>query len=142
MVDINSTVWIQMANFIVLIIVLNIVLFKPILGVIEGRKKRLEDLDQEVKSLETEIDEKMADYEEKLRQARQEAMNERNEVQQKAAEDGKAIMGEARNEISAIIEGFKKKLDKEMTDARNVLKSQSEKISQEISEKVLGRSIQ
>lgn len=142
MVDINSTVWIQMANFIVLIIVLNIVLFKPILGVIEGRKKRLEDLDQEVKSLETEIDEKMADYEEKLRQARQEAMNERNEVQQKAAEDGKAIMGEARSEISAIVEGFKKKLDKEMTDARNVLKSQSEKISQEISEKVLGRSIQ
>jgi F-type H+-transporting ATPase subunit b len=142
MVELNVTVWVQMANFIVLIFVLNIVLFKPILGVIEGRKKRLEDLGEEVKSLETQIDEKMADYEEKLRQARQEAMNERNEIQQKAAEDGKTIMGEARSEISVIIEDFKNKLDKEMTGARNVLKSQSEKISREISEKVLGRSIQ
>ena len=51
-------------------------------------------------------------------------------------------MDEARNEILQIFDDFKQKIDKEMSSARKILKTQAEKISVEISEKVLGRSIQ
>jgi len=122
--------------------VLNIVLFKPILLVIERRKKHLQNLDEEVKSLDQSVGEKMANYEEKLRQARLEAMNEKNEIQQKASGEGKSQMDDAKNEILQIFDDFKQKLDKEMSSARKILKAQAEKISVEISEKVLGRSIQ
>ena len=142
MVSIDSTMWIQMANFIILIFVLNAILFKPILRVIERRKEYLHDLDEDVNSLNQSVDEKMADYEEKLRQARMGAMSEKNEIQQKASEEGKSILDDARSEISQIFDDFKEKVDKEMTGARKVLKDQAEKISVEISEKVLGRSIQ
>ncbi len=142
MVSIDGTLWIQLANFLILMFVLNIVLFKPILRVIERRKKHLQDLDEEVKSLDQSVEEKMANYEEKLRQARLEAMNEKTGIQKKASEEGKGKMDEARNEILQIFDDFKQKLDKEMSSARKILKTQAEKISVEISEKVLGRSIQ
>ncbi len=142
MVSIDSTIWFQMANFLILMFVLNVVLFKPILRVIERREKHLQGLDEEVKSLDQSVEEKMANYEEKLRQARLEAMSEKNEIQQKASGEGKSKMDEARNEILQIFDDFKQKLDKEMSSARKILKTQAEKISVEISEKVLGRSIQ
>jgi len=142
MVSIDSTMWFQMANFLILMFVLNVVLFKPILRVLERREKHFQGLDEEVKSLDQSVEEKMANYEEKLRQARLEAMNEKNEIQQKASGEGKSKMDEARNEILQIFDDFKQKLDKEMSSARKILKTQAEKISVEISEKVLGRSIQ
>ncbi len=142
MVSIDSTMWFQMANFLILMFVLNVVLFKPILRVLERREKHFQGLDEEVKSLDQSVEEKMANYEEKLRQARLEAMNEKNEIQQKASGEGKSKMDEARNEILQIFDDFKQKIDKEMSSARKILKTQAEKISVEISEKVLGRSIQ
>ncbi|HEU19894.1 MAG TPA: hypothetical protein ENO00_11070 [Deltaproteobacteria bacterium] len=142
MIDINTTFWIQLVNFVVLMFVLNAILYKPILNVMEKRKQHLQGLDDEVKSLEQTVDAKVADYEEKLRQARLEAMNEKNEIQRMASDEGKTITEEARQEISKMVDGFKKKMDSEMADVRKILKSQAEKISVEISEKVLGRSIQ
>ena len=142
MVSIDSTIWFQMANFLILMFVLNVVLFKPILRVIERREKHLQGLDEEVKSLDQSVEEKMANYEEKLRQARLEAMSEKNEIQQKASGEGKSKMDEARNEILQIFDDFNQKLDKEMSSSRKILKTQAEKISVEISEKVLGSNIQ
>lgn len=142
MIDIDTTFWIQLVNFVVLMFILNAILYKPILNVMEKRKQHLQGLDDEVKSLEQTVDAKVAAYEEKLRQARLEAMNEKNEIQRMASDEGKAITDEARQEISKLVEDFKKKMDKEMAGVRKVLRSQAEKISVEISEKVLGRSIQ
>jgi F-type H+-transporting ATPase subunit b len=142
MIDIDTTFWIQLVNFVVLMIVLNFILYKPILSVMEKRKQHLQSLDDEVKSLEGAVDQKVADYEEKLRQARLDAMNERNEIQRMASDEGKAVVNDARQDIAKMVEGFNKKMDKEMSDVRKVLKVQAEKISVEISEKILGRSIQ
>lgn len=142
MIDIDTTFWIQLINFVVLMFILNAILYKPILNVMEKRKQHLQSLDEEVKSLEETVDAKVADYEEKLRQARLEAMNEKNEIQRIASDEGKAVTDKARQEISKTVEDFKKKMDKEMAGVRKVLKSHAEKISVEISEKVLGRSVQ
>jgi len=141
MLEINSTLWIQIANFLIMIFLLNFLLFKPILNVMERRKNHLQDLDEEVKSLDSEVKKKMIDYEEKLREARLEAMNQKNEIQLKASEEGKGVIDETRREISQIVEESNKKMDKEIAIAMEALKSQSEKISVEISEKILGRSI-
>jgi len=142
MIEINTTFWIQLVNFVIMMVMLNFLLYKPVLNVIEKRKQHLENLDDEVSALEKSVEEKVAAYDEKLREARQEAMSQKNEIQRGASEEGKGIIDQARGEISQIMEDFKKKADKEMSDARKILKAQAEKISVEISEKVLGRSVQ
>lgn len=142
MVELNSSLLIQLVNFLVMIFLLNAILYKPILGVLERRKKHLQDLDEEVKSLDKTVQDKVAAYEDKLRLARQQAMVEREGVRKKAVDEGKVVTDKARNEISGMMEELKTKMAAEMQGARSVLKTQAEKISMEISEKVLGRTVQ
>jgi len=141
MVELNFTVWIQMINFIALIFILNFFLYKPVLKIVEKRNKKLEESDEEVKSLNETIENNMAKYEEKIRQARIEAAVERDKVQEEGSEEGKAIIGKVRDEISEKLGEFKGKLQDETDKARDVLRDQTRTIATEISEKVLGRGI-
>jgi len=142
MIDLNSTLLIQMVNFLVLIFVLNVLLYKPIMKVIETRKKRVEGSKEAVDSLDEVVAQKVADYEDKLRQARTEAMNQREAVKSEGTEAGKKILGDARNEITGMVQEFKVKLSKEKDEARSILKDRTREIALEISEKVLGRGVQ
>jgi len=112
------------------------------LGVLERRKKHVQDLDEEVKSLDKSVREKEAAYEEKLRLARQQAMSEREGIRKKASEEAKVVMDGARGDITKMMDELKTRMTAEMLEAKAVMKSQAEKISMEISEKVLGRTIQ
>ncbi|MBW2559411.1 MAG: ATP synthase F0 subunit B [Deltaproteobacteria bacterium] len=142
MVDVNSTVWIQMANFLVLIVILNFLLFRPVLRIIAERNKKIEESQEEVTSLDETIERKMAQYEEKIRQARAEAAIQRDAVKEEGTEQGKEIIGTVRDEISKKLEGFKAQLQTETDAARVSLREQTEMIAAEISEKVLERGVQ
>lgn len=142
MVSIDYTVCIQMFNFLLLIFLLNMFLYKSILGIIGKRNQQLTESDEEVKSLNQTIEQKMSEYEEKVRQAKLEALNQKNEIEQEGSEEGGKIIEEAKNKISQMIEEFHVKIGKEMNQAREFLKKQSRTTSIEIAEKVLGRGIQ
>jgi len=141
MVDINYTVFIQIVNFLVLIFILNSLLFKPILKIMEERKGRLQSSEDEIKALHQTIEQKTAEYEEKIRLAKMEAMNQRNEIQKEGTEEARKIIEQAKEEIAKMTDEFKDKLDEEMSGARKILSGRSKAISLEIAEKVLGRSI-
>lgn len=141
MVSIDSTLFYQIVNFLLLILILNVLLYKPILRVMDERKKRLQDSEDEIKALHQTIERKTAEYEEKIRLAKLEAMNQRNEIQKEGSEEGKKIIDAAKEDIAKMMEEFKAKMSSEMDEARLILNTQSRTISLEIAEKVLGRSI-
>jgi F-type H+-transporting ATPase subunit b len=142
MIDFNYTFFYQLANFIILIIVLNYILYKPLLRILDARNEKLAASDQEVKDLNTAVDKKVAEYEEKIRQAKLEAMNQRNEIQKDGSDQAKLVIDATRTELAKIMEEFQGKLDQEIAQAKLVLKNQSAGISSEIAAKVLGRSLQ
>jgi F-type H+-transporting ATPase subunit b len=142
MIDFNYTFFYQMANFIILIVVLNFILYKPLLKILDARDEKLAASDQEVKDLNASVERKVAEYEEKIRLAKLEAMNQRNEIQKDGSEQAKQIIDATRAELSKIMEEFQGKLDQEISQAKLVLKNQSAGISSEIAEKVLGRRLQ
>jgi F-type H+-transporting ATPase subunit b len=142
MIDFNYTFFYQIANFILLIIILNFILYKPLLKILDARNEKLAASDQEVKDLNAAIEKKVAEYEEKIRQAKMEAMNQRNEIQKDGSDQAKQIIDATRAELAKIMEEFQGKLDQEISQAKLVLKNQSAGISSEIAEKVLGRSLQ
>jgi F-type H+-transporting ATPase subunit b len=131
-----------MGNFILLIFILNILLYKPILAVIDKRVKVLADSDAEIKDLRETVDQRMAEYEEKLRLAKQDAMEQKGEIVKEGSDQAKVIIDAVRNEMPGIMAQFQEKMGKEVDEAKNILRSQSQKISLEIAQKVLGRSVQ
>jgi len=140
MVSIDYTLFIQIVNFLLLIAILHVLLYKPILRIMRERENRLKASEEEVKSLYQTIERKTAEYEEKIRLAKMEAMNQRNEIQKQGALEAQRIIEAAREEIARLTEEFKEKLAKEMEEARNILTAQSRTISFEIAERVLGRT--
>jgi len=142
MVDIDSTVFIQLVNFLLLIWILNQVLYKPILGILDRRKDILDKAQEEVKSVQETIDRRVAEYEEKIRAAKMEAMGQKGDLAKEGAAAAKVITDKAKGEISGMMGEFQTKLEKELASVRELLRNQSRRISSEIAEKVLGRSIQ
>lgn len=141
MVSIDYSLAIQIVNFILLILILNRLLYKPILGMIDKRKRQFEESEAEVKRLRETVDEKMAAYEERLRQAKVDAVAAKNEVIRQGAEEAKAVIDAVRAEIPGMMEQFQARIDQEVGEATRILQSQSQKLSVEIAEKVLGRSL-
>lgn len=140
MISIDYTMLIQMVNFLLLIVILNQLLYKPILGIIDRRKKQAQDTEEEIKRLNQSVEERIAAYEEKLRQAKTDALEEKTDIIKKGAEQAKGLIEAARSEIPGMMEQFHGEMNREVSDARGILAGQSHKISVEIAEKLLGRS--
>jgi F-type H+-transporting ATPase subunit b len=130
-----------MATFIALIFILNYLLYKPILSIIERRKKQLEELENEIKLFKESVDKKAAEYDEKLAKAKASASDLKKEIINEGSEQAKGIVDAVRSEIPLLVQEFQKKMDSEMQAARQILEGQSRKLSLEIAEKVLGRRV-
>lgn len=142
MIDIDSTLWLQLVNFLVLIFILNALLFKPILGIMEKRRQQFEGARDEVRGLHESVEKKMAEYEDAVRKAKQQAMEQKAELVKEGAEEARKIVDAVRGVIPKMMEEFQGKMNREIDEARGILKNQSQRLSLEIAEKVLGRSLQ
>lgn len=137
----DFTLFVQMATFIALIFILNFLLYRPILSILDRRKKQLDELENEIKLFRESVDKKAAEYDEKLIKAKTSASDLKKEIIGEGAKQAKSIVDAVRNEIPLMTQEFQKKMDKEMQAARQILDGQSRKLSMEIAEKVLGRRV-
>jgi len=139
-IKIDYTMLIQMVNFLLLIVILNQLLYKPILGIIDRRKKQAQDTEEEITRINQSVAVRIAAYEEKLRQAKTDALEKKTEIIKEGADQAKGLIEAARSEIPGMMEQFHGEMNKEVSEARSILTGQSQKISVEIAEKLLGRS--
>ena len=137
----DYTLLVQMATFVAMIFILNFLLYRPILSIIERRKKQLDELENEVRLFKESVDKKAAEYDEKLTKAKTSASDLKKEIIGEGSQQAKGIIDAVRNEIPAMTQQFQKKMDQEMQAARQILEGQSKKLSMEIAEKVLGRRV-
>lgn len=138
----DITLLYQMAIFLALMFILNILLYKPILSIIDRRKKQLEESENEIKLFNESVEKRVAEYEEKLKKAKTNASEQKKEIIQEGANQAKNIIDAVRNEIPAIAREFQEKMDKEVEKAKMILDGHSKSISLEIAQKILGRPVQ
>jgi F-type H+-transporting ATPase subunit b len=138
----DDTLLIQMGLFLSLTFVLNILLYKPILSIIDRRKKQLEESENEIKLFNESVEKRVAEYEEKLRQAKIKGSELKKEIIQEGVNQAKNIVDVVRNEIPVLTRDFQQKMDKEVEKAKLILDSHSKELSLEIAQKVLGRPVQ
>jgi len=140
-VSLDYSLGIQIINFLLLIFILNVLLYKPILGMIDKRKKQFEDSEAEIRRLQETVEQKMAAYEEKLRQAKAAAVEQKNEIIRQGADEAKTAIDAVRAEIPRMMELFHTRMDGEIGAAKKILTDHSQQLSVEIAEKILGRSL-
>ena len=141
MIELNLAFFVQVINFGILVLVLNIFLYKPIRKVLADRRQVVDGAREKAAAVDLEVQEKMAQYEVRLRDAKAEAGVRRAESLKQAQAEETSVLEKARAEATASLGTIRDRVAKEAADARVLLKQQAELLSGDICEKILGRSL-
>ena len=141
MIELNLAFFVQVVNFGILVLVLNIFLYKPIRKVLADRRQVVDGAREKAAAVDLEVQEKMALYEVRLRDAKAVAAERRAESIKQAQAEETSVLEKARAEATASLGTIRDRVAKEAADARVLLKQQAELLSNDISEKILGRSL-
>ena len=141
MITVDITLVIHIINMIVLMFVLNAILYKPVLGILEKRQGKLDTLGNDVEQFEQNARHRQAEVDKKMRQASAKAKKAldgaRSEAQAAGAEKVAAIRQEADGEKEKQLADVKTQVD----TARTELLDNVTGFAQEMAGKILGRSL-
>lgn len=141
MLNINATLLFQIANFLILLVILNFLLFKPIVRILEQREEKIKGTWEKSKQREREADRLLKEYQEKLNEAKLKAQAKRDQLKKEGLEREKEILEKARGETASILKDNQVQIEKEMNRAREALKPQIKILSSKIAQTILGEEI-
>ena len=142
MINLDITLVIQMINFLILLFVLNLILFRPIRKIIKERNQIVETFNSDIASLTGEAQASMEEFEEKVLEARKEGVGRVQSMKDEGEEAEVELIATTTQEVQARIEEARKKVASDIQDARTELQKQVQTFSVAVTEKILGRSIQ
>ncbi len=141
MLDVNSTLLIQIANFLVLIFLVNLLLFRPIRNMLARRGSEMDALERGVEEFSSRASQKEKEIEESTLKARKDAFLERERLKAEGSEREKGILQEAMGQAEQKIGAAKKDMEKAVQGVRQALEAEVAAFSKELSEKILGRAL-
>jgi F-type H+-transporting ATPase subunit b len=140
-IQLNITLFIQIINFLVLLFLLNVLLYKPILSKIREREARIRKDQEKALELEQKVLDQENRHQQELAKARQTAAQEKGALLAESKKQESEILEQARAEASRIVEQMKASIQMEAEEVRKTLKAQMTPLAQSITEKILGRAI-
>jgi F-type H+-transporting ATPase subunit b len=141
MIDIDWTLYAQIINFLLLVFLLNVVLFRPIRKGLRDRQAKLLAQEAEInvltdqgRSLEDEIKEELA-------AARRAGAGARETLKQEGAQAEVTLLEEVKRQVELEWATVEKKIKADMAKARKSLQTQTQSFAQLLATKILGREL-
>jgi F-type H+-transporting ATPase subunit b len=141
MINIDIVFLFQTVNFLVLLFLLNILLYKPIRKVMADRAAEIAAAREKTVSVDADLRKKMDDYELKLHEAKTAATEERIKMIREARSEETVILDVARGDATDSLAEIRNVIRKEAAEAEGLLRSRADSLSRVISERILGRSL-
>jgi len=141
MIDINSSLFIQIANFLVLLIVLNFILFKPIRQVMQERELEISSAFGDAKSAQERMQQLLESYNASLAEAKLKAATTFNTIYQQGLDAQRDKIAAERAKAGELLDKARAEIAAASAAARAELRKEAEKLSQEITSKLLGRAV-
>ena len=139
MLEINGWFFAQLANFLLLLIILNAILYKPILRIFKERESSTSGFLEDAKAMDREKDGLMAQMDARLSDARSKAKSIFESISEEGKAAQKEVVGSAQNESVAINKKAREDIEAATEKARASLKGDIESFSKKIVEKLVGR---
>lgn len=137
----DVTLLIVLALFIVFVPILNRLLFKPIISVLEERDRLTGGSSTAAKAMELTVEQKLAEFEDGIREARGEGYRAVEARRNAAAADRQARIDAARGEAATKIAAAREQLNVEAAAARSSLDAEFSRVASSISSALLGRTV-
>lgn len=141
MIDINMSLFIQMANFLVLLVLLNFLLFKPIRAILKQRADKMAGLAADAEKSKQSHQEAAEELKAVVREAQAEGVAHRNALKGEAFDREKELLDKVNAEMEAESKQVLAQIKDQMEGARASLRDQADGFSVSLAEKILGRSL-
>jgi F-type H+-transporting ATPase subunit b len=139
LLQINSTLFFQIVNFLLLIWILNKLMFRPFLDLVERRKEETEGTRKKAEDIMDRAESVKGTYNANMSEAASEAAALSDSQKKAGREEGERIMGEARSSSAAYLDNARQELRTGLDQVRKQLAGQSAELAGEIAKKILGR---
>jgi F-type H+-transporting ATPase subunit b len=140
MIELNVTFFIQFVNFLITLMVLNLILYRPIRSILKRRAEHLANKLAEVEDFNAQAEQKLASYEEALATARGEAQAVRVSRQEEGYGEETTIVASATKEASSFIGAARQEIASETEAALATLKGKVDEYAKATTGKILSKA--
>lgn len=141
MIKVDGSLFIQIVNFLFLIWIMNVILYKPIRNVLIRRKEKMGGLEQNIASALNNAKEKEQVFANGIKEARSKGMKQKDALIQEATQEERGIVEEINKKAQANLMEIREKITKEAEGVQAALQKEVDSFAHAISEKILGRTI-
>jgi len=141
MVSVDGSVFIQIINFLLLIWLLNLILYKPIRNILKERKQNIQNLESTVQKCNADAEASEASYKKGLDEARQKGLEQKNSLIKDAETQERELISELNQKAMKEMEQIKQRIQNDVGKAKVALAEEIESFAQAIGQKILGRAL-
>jgi F-type H+-transporting ATPase subunit b len=140
LLQVNSTLFFQIVNFLLLIWILNKLMFRPFLDLVERRKEETEGTRKKAEDITDHAEGVKGTYDAGIAEATS-AAAAMSEAQRKAGrEEGERILDEARSSSAGYLSSSRKELQAGLDEVRKQITGLSADLAGQMARKILGRN--
>jgi len=141
MISVDHSLFIQIANFLLLLFLLNIILYRPIRKILGKRTDEMNTFQAMIDDFKNKSIQYEKDLEDDKMGARKEGFEEKENFKKEGLEEEKGMLQEAITAAEEEINKVKKEIELTVVDVRQSLEDEVTLFSKDLAEKILGRSI-
>lgn len=135
----DGTLILHIAIIITMVFILNKVLYKPVIRILEERERQTRGRSKEARETILRIEDSISRYENSLRQARAEGYRLMEKQQAEAIEERREKVALVRKEIDEKVGEEKRAIEDQASSAREIIKEDAKRMAASISAQVLKR---
>lgn len=140
MINIDWTILVQIAGFLILIFALNLVLYKPIRSILRQRKTKMEGLTQSIDTTAEEARNKNQAFDDGIKNARLKGQKEKEAMMESAAEEERSMIADINAKAKTELERVKAQITKDAEMVKQELEKDVDTFAATITQKILGRT--
>lgn len=141
MINVDGSVFIQIVNFIFLIWVMNMILYKPIRKVLLQRKEKVSGLERSIADFNTQALDKENAFASGIKEARVNGLKEKQALIQSGSDEEKIIIENINKNAQAELTKSREKITKDAESVRISLQKELDTFVNAIGQKILGRAV-
>jgi len=141
MIDINISLLYQLINFIVLLVVLHFILFKPVRQVMLEREQNISSAFGDAKTAQDRVQGLLEQYNSSLAEAKQKSAAAYNTNYQQGLDAQREMITAERTKAGEMLDKARAEIKAASSAAQADLKKEAERLSQDITAKLLGRAV-
>jgi F-type H+-transporting ATPase subunit b len=141
LIELNWTLGVQLISFLLLLAVLYRLMYRPLVGALEGRSAAIQQQLAEAQAAREEAQRQLGAMEERIRVAQAEAQALRERAMREAAELRERLAAEARQEATRLLEAAQAQVGQEVRRARAELRAEVGGLATQIAERLVRKSL-